>query len=98
MEKSAPHTALEDVWRLLDEGKVRETFSALSGAAALGMSRSDMHDVVRALSLKDFFKSMTAYHDENVWHDVYKPVTPFGHLYVKLIVSNNVLIVSFKEK
>lgn len=98
MDKTTPNKSLTEVLQLLSEGKVRETLTALNGASALNMSKLEMHDVVRNLTAADFHKSMTAHHDENVWHDVYKPVTAFGQLYVKLIVSNNVLIVSFKEK
>ena len=32
-----------------------------------------------------------------VWQDVYRPSTPAGEVYVKLMVMDDVLIVSFKE-
>ncbi|CAN7168546.1 type II toxin-antitoxin system MqsR family toxin [Cupriavidus necator] len=44
----------------------------------------------------DFYKSMTTYEDQRVWQDVYRPVTPQGALYVKLTVTDEVLVVSFK--
>ncbi|WP_306437235.1 type II toxin-antitoxin system MqsR family toxin [Cupriavidus taiwanensis] len=31
-----------------------------------------------------------------MWQDVYRPITPNGALYVKLIVTDGVLVVSFK--
>jgi hypothetical protein len=32
-----------------------------------------------------------------VWQDVYRPMPPFGDVYLKLTVIDDVLIVSFKE-
>ncbi|MGH8856028.1 MAG: type II toxin-antitoxin system MqsR family toxin, partial [Telluria sp.] len=42
--------------------------------------------------------SMTTYEDHRVWQDVYRPVTPYGLLYIKLIVIDDVLVVSFKYR
>jgi motility quorum-sensing regulator/GCU-specific mRNA interferase toxin len=56
-----------------------------------------MLDVVIALTPTDFYKSMTTHADHTVWQDVYRPTTPFGDVYLKLTVIEDVLIVSFKE-
>lgn len=53
--------------------------------------------VVARLMHSDFCKSMTSHADHRVWHDVYRPMTPFGRVYLKLIVIDGLLIVSFKE-
>ncbi|NYF36696.1 hypothetical protein HDC96_002497 [Stenotrophomonas sp. JAI102] len=53
-----------------------------------------------------FFKSMTTYHDENLWQDVYHVSTPKGLAYVKLQVvlppagssQTARLVISFKAK
>lgn len=97
MEKSTPHCKLPRVKALLLEGKVRATFTALTGAAALGMDFDAMLDVVRGLTTKDFYKSMTTHADHSVWQDVYRPSTQIGEVYLKLTVIDEVLIVSFKE-
>lgn len=97
MEKNTPHCKLHLVRKLVKEGKVRATFTALSGAAALGLDFGRMITVVNALTARDFSKSMTAAQDHRVWQDVYKPVTDVGPLYLKLTITNDVLIVSFKE-
>jgi motility quorum-sensing regulator / GCU-specific mRNA interferase toxin len=97
MEKSTPHCKLPRVKALLLEGKVRSTFTALTGAAALGMDFDGMLGVVRGLTTKDFYKSMTTHADHTVWQDVYRPFTPYGEVYLKLTVIDDVLIVSFKE-
>lgn len=98
MEKHVPHYRLAVVKSLLDAGRVRATFSALSGAAALGLEYDDIVDVVRALSASDFLKSMTTHADHRTWQDVYRPITQVGPVYVKLSVADTLLIVSFKER
>ncbi len=82
---------------MLLEGKVRSTFTALSGAAALGMDFDGMLGAVRALTTKDFYKSMTTHAHHSVWQDVYRPITSSREVYLKLTVIDDVLIVSFKE-
>lgn len=97
MDKGTPHTRLATVFALLDAGKVQLTFSALAGGATLGFDSSGIVGVVRALTTKDFHKSMTTYADHSTWQDVYRPSTAVGEVYVKLMVSDGVLVVSFKE-
>ena len=82
---------------LVAEGKVRATYSALAGAAVLGFDFQEMIDVVAALTISDFHKSMTTHADHRIWQDVYRPNTPVGVIYLKLTVIEDVLIVSFKE-
>lgn len=97
MEKRTAHCQLSIVKKLIQERKVRATFSALSGGAALGFDFDGMLAVVLALTPKDFYKSMTTYADHRVWQDVYRLNTKAGEVYLKLTVINDVLIVSFKE-
>lgn len=98
MEKRTPHYRLHTVKELIALQKVRTTHSARSGAAALGMDYADMTATVAALQGHDFYKSMTTHADHTIWQDVYRPQTPYGTLYIKLTVLNDLLIVSFKEK
>ncbi|MDH5528268.1 MAG: type II toxin-antitoxin system MqsR family toxin [Nitrospirota bacterium] len=97
MEKRKPHCALPAIRAMVEAGKVRSTWSALSGGAALGFDFDGMVDVVRSLTPADFYKSMTTDADHRVWQDVYRPTTPVGEVYLKLTVIDDVLIVSFKE-
>jgi motility quorum-sensing regulator/GCU-specific mRNA interferase toxin len=97
MEKRTPHCQLVIVKRLVREGKVRSTFSALAGAAALGIDFNGIVATVLALTPKDSYKSMTTYADHRVWQDVYRPTTHAGEVYLKLTVIEDVVIVSFKE-
>jgi len=97
MEKKSPHCKLAVVKAMVEAGKVRSTFSALAGGAALGFDFDGMLDVVRALTMADFYKSMTTHADHRIWQDVYRPTTPAGEVYLKLTVIDDVIIVSFKE-
>lgn len=97
MEKRTPHCKLPVVKALVAAGKVRTTHAARSGANGLGLTFSDMLDVILALTSADFYKSMTAHADHTVWQDVYRPGTQAGSIYLKLTVIDDVLIVSFKE-
>jgi motility quorum-sensing regulator / GCU-specific mRNA interferase toxin len=51
----------------------------------------------KALTSRDFHKSMTTHADHRVWQDVYRPMSAVGEIYLKLTVIDDVLIVSFKE-
>ena len=97
MEKRTPHCQLTVVKRLIEEGKVRSTYSALTGGAAMGFDFGGLVAVVLALTPKDFYKSMTTYADHRIWQDVYRPTTIAGDVYLKLTVIDDVLIVSFKD-
>lgn len=97
MEKRIPHCKLSVVKAMIEVGKVRSTKSALMGGEAIGFGFDDIIDVVMALSPTDFYKSMTTHADHRVWQDVYRPTTSAGEVYLKLMVIDDVLIVSFKE-
>ena len=97
MEKGSPHCKLSVVRTLVGAGKVRTTRTALVGGAALGFDAVAIFEVVEALTPSDFYKSMTTHDDHRVWQDVYRPVTSVGAVYLKLMVIDDVLIVSFKE-
>ena len=97
MEKRIPHCKLSIIRALVKAGKVRATSSALASGAVLNMGFEDMISVIMALTPRDFYKSMTSYNDHRIWHDVYHAVTREGQVYLKLIVIDDVLIVSFKE-
>jgi motility quorum-sensing regulator / GCU-specific mRNA interferase toxin len=97
MEKRTPHCKLTAIKVLVSTGKVCATYSAMQGAAQLGLGFSDMLEVVAALTAADFYKSMTTHADHSVWQDVYRPSTRAGDVYLKLTVIDDVLIVSFKE-
>ena len=97
MEKRKPHCPLPVLHTLVEQGQVRATMTALSGAAAMDLGFEDMLNVIRALTSADFNKSMTSHADHRIWQDVYQPSTAAGDIYLKLTVIDDLLIVSFKE-
>ena len=97
MEKGTPHCKLSLIQTMIEAGRVRSTASALAGAAALGLDFDDIVAILMALTPTDFYKSMTTLADHTVWQDVYRPTTSAGEVYLKLTVTDDVLIVSFKE-
>lgn len=97
MEKRTSHCKLSVVKALVDAGKVRTTFTALTDGAALGLDFRGMVGVVKALTPQDFYKSMTTHADHRIWQGVYRPITEVGAIYLKLTVIDDVLIVSFKD-
>lgn len=98
MEKRKAHYSLATVKRLIADGRVGFTMTAVAGGAAMGFASDEMLDVVSSLTAKNLYKSMTSHADHKVWHDVYHADTKRGMVYLKLTVAEDVLIVSFKEK
>lgn len=98
MEKRTPHTHLSILKNMARNGLVSITNTALISASQIGFrSKQDLLEVVMALNTSDFYKSMAAHHDHTIWHEVYRPIYRGQPLYIKFIVSGNLLIVSFKE-
>lgn len=96
MEKRTPHYKIPMVKNLVESGRVRLTTSAYLGAQALGLNSSEVISVVLALKLEDFYKSVTTYADHRSWQGVYRPMTKAGPIYLKLMIKDSVLVVSFK--
>jgi len=97
MEKHTPHYPLSEVKACIQAGKVRASTTAVMNAAALNFDFPGMVAVVESLTVQDFYKSMTTYRDHREWHDVYRPQTKAGEVYLKLTIVEGLLIVSFKE-
>ena len=98
MEKRKAHYLLATVKRLVTEGRVSFTMTAVAGGAGMGFASEEMLAVVSSLTTKDLYKSMTSHADHKVWHDVYHADTERGVVYLKLTVVEELLIISFKEK
>ena len=99
MEKGTPYCQLRVVKALIEDGKVKATASAFSGARELGIDDlAGMCAVVMTLTSADFYKSMTTHADHRIWQDVYHArMSNRAEVYLKLTVIDDVLIVSFKE-
>jgi len=72
VEKHTPHYLLAEIQaQMTTVPEMNLTVSARSGIRAVGMAQVDALSVVRALSRRDFYKSMTTHADHRVWQDVY---------------------------
>ncbi|MBV8773065.1 MAG: type II toxin-antitoxin system MqsR family toxin [Deltaproteobacteria bacterium] len=82
------------------EEKLRATTSAIKGAANIGFGRKEIVATIQIMRRQHFHKSMTAYADNRIWHDVYHVPSEVGTLYVKFRadVMSEFLLLSFKEK
>ena len=67
---------------MIEEEKVRMTWSAITGGAALGFDSEGIISVIMSLTGKDFYKSMTTHADHTLWQDVYRPNTSAGEIYL----------------
>ncbi len=72
MEKQTPHYPLLAIQtQMRSVSDMNLTLSARTGICAAGMSQSDALALVRSLSRKEFYKSMTTVADYKIWQDVY---------------------------
>lgn len=75
------------------------TNSAIRSAAEMGMTRDDMIDVIKGLTRRDFYKSMTTYQNHRVWMDVYHGRADGYEIYIKFVQDTvaEFTCTSFKE-
>jgi motility quorum-sensing regulator/GCU-specific mRNA interferase toxin len=102
MEKSKPHYSLPDIQSDVSRrGAGAFTRTALKNGRSMGLTVSQLVDVVCSLRRGDFYKSMTTHADHAVWQDVYHATTLVGKVaYVKVTGSNdgNPPVIQFKEQ
>lgn len=85
LEKKTPHFDLSQVKRLVAlHGAKCFTHTAQQGVQDMRLSIVEAVAAIAAInSTGCFYKSMTSYHDANLWQDVYRVPTPKGDAYVK---------------
>lgn len=101
MEKKKPHYSLSEIQQAVEaRGASAFTATALSGAAALGLSGEQAVAVVLALKQKNLYKSMTTHADHTIWQGVYHVVLKSGlAVYLKVTLRDNgTVVIQFKEK
>jgi motility quorum-sensing regulator/GCU-specific mRNA interferase toxin len=100
MEKHRAHYDLDEIKEALSSpDKLRISVSALRAMSALNLTKHDVVKVIGSLSVEDFYKSMTSYHDHRIWQDVYHPRYESLILYVKITIDQEgYFLISFKEK
>lgn len=92
-----PTYDLERIKALVAEGQLVITLSALRGARFIGMDEEAIVDVVLALQSADFYKTMPAEKLPGLWQDVYRPNFYGFDLYVKLQITGQAVVISFKR-
>ena len=92
MEKRTPHYSLTEIQDIVAErGALAFTRSALDNGRTMGLSIPEMEKVVCSMTIANFYKSMTTYHDHTAWHDVYHAITPVGSIaYIKVSTPQGV--------
>lgn len=99
MEKRTPHYDLKAVIVIVRERRAAAfTKTALDGGRRMGLTLSEMIDVVCQLTPRCLYKSMTTYSDSTLWQDVYHADTPAGKAYVKLTLrADGAPVIQFKD-
>jgi len=99
VDKGKPHYKLASIQAHVARlGAEAFTKSALDGGRAMGLTTSEMLDVIAKLSRRDFYKSMTTHADHKTWQDVYHAETAFGTAYIKITLRDAAPVIQFKEK
>ena len=88
------HYNLELIKALIVRGDVFITGTALNDAQQIGMSVEDIVSTVLSLENKNLYKSMRSIKNPSLWQDVYH----INNDDIKLQISNNAIVISFKEK
>jgi hypothetical protein len=87
---------LSQIRRCVEDGRVRFTHKALRELSALGFHPDDALDVLRALAPEELV-SRLASEVTNEWMYVFKPTIGDAVIYVKVILRDGCVVVSFHE-
>ena len=99
MDKRTAHYDLSAIFLLVRQRQAAAfTKTALDGGRRMGLTVSEMIEVVCRLTPRCLYKSMTTYADSAVWQDVYHADTPAGKAYIKLTLrADGAPVIQFKE-
>ena len=96
--KFVAHYDLDLIKVLIRNGDVFITGSAQNGAEQIGMSVEEILATVLLLEHTQLYKSMRSIKHPTLLQDVYHFNDDDITLYIKLQISNNAIVISFKEK
>ncbi len=71
MQKRVSHYNLDSIKELVSANQYFITQSARQGYFELGFDDDKVIEIIMSLLNKDLYKSMTTYHDNKIWQDVY---------------------------
>jgi motility quorum-sensing regulator/GCU-specific mRNA interferase toxin len=95
---SNPTYALNTIQSLIRSGRYRVTLSAKQGAQEMGMDTADMETCVLGLTARDFYKTMPAEKVQGLFQDVYRPRFQGWDVYLKLQITGDAVVISFKQR
>lgn len=97
-EKARPSYALAEIQaQMVTVAAMNLTRTASRCIREAGMSEEEALEVVQALTIHDFHKSMPCNNDARVWQDVYFADWGELRLYVKFQKHTEYFVISFKE-
>ncbi|MDO8446458.1 MAG: type II toxin-antitoxin system MqsR family toxin [Deltaproteobacteria bacterium] len=99
-DKWKPHYSLAELKKLIANEKTGEiTRTSIRNAHALGISYTEIIEIVLSITSDDFYKSMPTYENNKIWQDVYKPRHDDVSLYIKLQVKldGKGVVIQFKK-
>lgn len=98
MEKRIAHYSLESITKLILDEQYFITQTARIDYINLGFSDDEVLEVICSLESKNLYKSMTSLQNNTIWQDVYHKKINGIDLYIKLQITQNAIIISFKER
>ncbi|MBI5440009.1 MAG: type II toxin-antitoxin system MqsR family toxin [Deltaproteobacteria bacterium] len=102
MEKRRPHYRLPEIQTVVADPASRPfTRTAIEGGRAMGLTETQMREVVCGLTPSSFYKAMTTEHDSTLWQDVYHAQIFTGETaYIKITgyADGRPPVIQFKAK
>lgn len=98
MEKKKAHYSLQSIKDLISEGQYFITKTARVDYINLGLDDDEVIEIIMRLVNQDLYKSMTSYANNKIWQDVYHKTIENLELYIKLQITSEAIVISFKER
>ncbi len=98
MEKKKAHYSLQSIKDLINECQYFITRSARVDYINLGLEDDEVIEIIMSLNNQDLYKSMTSYNNNKIWQDVYHKTIENLELYIKLQITSEAIVISFKER
>ncbi len=100
MEKRNRHYNLDEIKEVVRSRGIHVfTKIARDNGFKMGLTHTQLVEVILNLRTSDLFKSMTTINDRTLWQDVYHAATPNGKIaYIKLTLQAGAVVIQFKEK
>lgn len=98
MQKRIAHYSLQSIKDLISKGQYFITRTARVDYINLSFDDEEVIEIIMSLVNQDLYKSMTSYSDNKIWQDVYHKTVDELALYIKLQITSEAIVISFKER